>query len=71
MPWPPTPAARYPKVQDFAADLTRFLDGLPVTAHPENPWERTVRFARRNQVLLLLIVAFLVVKLALFFFRRP
>ena len=65
------PDGRYPKAQDFAADLTRFLDGLPVSAHSENPWERTVRYVRRNQVLLLLIAAFLVVKLALFFFRRP
>jgi serine/threonine protein kinase len=65
------PGERYQSVQDLAADLTRFLDGLPVTAHAENLWERTVRYVRRNQVLLLLIAAFLVVKLALFFFRRP
>ena len=65
------PAERYAKVQDFAADLARFLDGLPVTAHSENAWERTARYVRRNQVLLLLVAAFLVVKLALFFFRRP
>jgi hypothetical protein len=65
------PSERYQNVQDLAADLVRFLDGMPVTAHVENSWERTVRYVRRNQVLLLLIAAFLVVKLALFFFRRP
>ena len=43
----------------------------PSRPTPENLWERTVRYVRRNQVLLLLIAAFLVVKLALFFFRRP
>jgi len=65
------PAARYPTVQELAADVARFVDRLPVTAYRENPVERAVRFARRNHVLLLLLLTYLVVKFALFFlFRR-
>ena len=66
----PDPSARYPGVPQLAEDVTRFLDGLPVTAYRESPWERSARFMRRNQVLLLLIAAFLVVKFALFFLSR-
>ena len=66
----PDPSARYPGVPQLAEDVTRFLDGLPVTAYRESPWERSARFVRRNQVLLLLIAAFLVVKFALFFLSR-
>jgi serine/threonine protein kinase len=66
----PDPSARYADVPQLAEDVTRFLDGLPVTAYRESPWERSARFVRRNQVLLLLIAAFLVVKFALFFLSR-
>jgi serine/threonine protein kinase len=65
------PASRYPAVQEFAADIVRYLDRLPVTAYRETPVEHAVRFARRNQVLLLLLATYLVVKFALIFlFRR-
>jgi Protein kinase domain len=66
----PDPDARYPGVPQLADDATRFLDGLPVTAYRESPWERIARFVRRNRVLILLIAAFLVVKFALFFLSR-
>jgi eukaryotic-like serine/threonine-protein kinase len=65
------PEARYGSVQDLAADVTRFLDGLPVSAYRESAAERAERFARQNHVLLLLLATYLVVKFALFFlFRR-
>jgi hypothetical protein len=54
----------------MAEDVTHFLDGVAVSAYREDTWERFSRFARNNQVLLLLITAFLVVKFALFFFAR-
>ena len=64
------PSDRYGTVPQLAEDVTRFLDGLPVSAHRESLWERSARFARNNQVLLLLLAAFLVVKFALFFLAR-
>ena len=66
----PDPAARYPGVPQLAEDITRFLDGLPVNAYRESPWETSARFVHRNRVLILLIAAFLVVKFALFFLSR-
>jgi serine/threonine protein kinase len=63
------PGARYASVQELAADVGRYLDGEAVMAHRESAGERTWRFARRNQVLLLLLATYLVVKFALFFLR--
>jgi serine/threonine protein kinase len=61
------PEARYATAQELAADVARFLDGLPVSAHPESVVERVERFGRKNHVLLLLLATYLVVKFALIF----
>jgi eukaryotic-like serine/threonine-protein kinase len=66
----PDPAERYQHVQHLAADLTRFLDRLPVTAYDENLLERIRRFAEQNRVLLLLLATYAFVRFALFFFSR-
>lgn len=65
----PDPAHRYPTVPGLAADIIRYLDRQPVTAYQETLWERATRVAIRNQVLLLLLTAYLIVKLAFFFLR--
>jgi len=64
------PADRYTTVEQFAADVTRFLDGQPVTAYRESPLERLGRYYRRNQLLLLLLGVYFAVKLILFFLAR-
>jgi eukaryotic-like serine/threonine-protein kinase len=61
---------RYPTVQALAADVACHLDGFPVSAHRDTVWELGARFARRNRVLLLLLGAYLVVKLAMFFLSQ-
>jgi serine/threonine protein kinase len=61
------PERRYSIVAQLASDVTRFLDGLPVDAYRETTAERISRFVRRNQVLLLLLASYLVVKFAIFF----
>jgi serine/threonine protein kinase len=63
----PDPADRFDDVQQLAADVGRFLDGLPVAAYRDTVPERLVRFWRRNQVLLLLLAAYLAVKFLLYF----
>jgi serine/threonine protein kinase len=55
-------AERYASVGELAAEVGRFLEGLPVEAYREGPVEAAVRFARRNSVLLLLLGTYLVVK---------
>jgi len=65
------PALRYTSVPELAAEVVRYLDGLPVAAYRATPVEAAVRFARRNSVLLLLLATYLVVKFALvLLFRR-
>lgn len=57
------PAARYPTVEAFAADVAAFLDGLPVAAYREPVSERLARLYGRYQTPILLVVAYLVMRL--------
>ena len=62
------PEARYPDVEELAADLARYLAGLPVGAHRESLLERAGRFARRHRVAILLILAYVVMRALLLIF---
>jgi serine/threonine protein kinase len=64
------PAARYPAVTAFLADMERFEQGLPVEAWPEPLWHRLQRFASRNAVLLWLLAAYTLAKFLIFFLRK-
>ena len=44
------PARRYQSVEQFAADVRRHLDGLPVRARPDTFRYRAGKFVRRNRV---------------------
>ncbi len=62
---------RYATVSELAVDVSRFLDGLPVSAYSENLLEKTARFYQRHQVAILLITAYLLMRfLVLYFFHR-
>ena len=65
----PDRSQRYSRVEELAADIERFLDRLPVSAYRESMFERLLRWAARNQVLLLLLLTYFVVRLALFWLR--
>jgi len=66
-----SPEQRYGSVSEFAADVSRHLDGLPVSAYSENILEKLSRFYKRHQVAILLITAYLVMRfLVLYFFHR-
>jgi hypothetical protein len=56
------PADRYATVLDLAAEVSRFLEGRPVLAHPEGPWTRIGRFLWRHRVAVLLLLAYVVVR---------
>jgi len=58
------PAERYEGAPALAADVVRYLDGEPVTAYRERPWERAARFAVRHRVALLLLLAYLAARAA-------
>jgi len=44
------PARRYASVEQFAADIRNYLDGLPVLARRETFFYRTGKFVKRNRV---------------------
>jgi serine/threonine protein kinase len=63
-------AERYPGVQGLALDVSRYLDGLAVTAHRESMIEKTVRFYRRYRFFILLIAAYLVMRVLILLFMH-
>ncbi|HJY85269.1 MAG TPA: serine/threonine-protein kinase [Candidatus Acidoferrales bacterium] len=66
-----SPNARYGSVSALAADLSLYLDGLPVSAYSENLFERLGRLYKRHQIAILLITAYLIMRaLVLLLFRR-
>jgi len=63
-------AARYASVEKMSADVGRYLDGMPVSAYRENLVERTVRLVSRNRVAVVLILAYLFMRLLFILFSR-
>lgn len=66
----PEISARYASVQEMAADVGRYLDGMPVSAYRENIFERTARLVNRNRVAVVLILAYLFMRLLFILFSR-
>jgi serine/threonine protein kinase len=64
------PAERYPNVQELALDVSRYLDGLAVGAHRESVFEKTARFYRRYRFFILLIAAYLVMRVLILLFMH-
>ena len=64
------PERRYPGAAEMAADLARFLDGLPVDAYPETLARRAWRLARRHATPLLLLLTYLLVRVLLLVLAR-
>jgi serine/threonine protein kinase len=64
------PADRYASVPDLALDVSRYLDGLAVGAHQESFFEKATRFYRRYRFFILLIAAYLVMRVLILFFMH-
>lgn len=58
---------RYASAEDVAGDVVRFLDGQPVLAYPENIFEKAGRWLGKNRFIVLLVVAYLIMRLIVFF----
>jgi serine/threonine-protein kinase len=63
------PDARYAGVMELSADLDRFLDGEPVRAYPESALERLARIVSRHRTAIILVLAYLLMRLVLLLFR--
>jgi serine/threonine protein kinase len=60
---------RYASVTEFAHDVAAFLDGLSVSAYPEGVLTRVWRGIVRNRTWVLLLLAYIVTRALLIFFR--
>ena len=66
----PDPAERYASAGELAADVQRFLEGARVLAHAEGPVERAARLVKRYRVPIGLVLAYLLVRVAIWVFLR-
>lgn len=64
------PEDRYASAEEVNGEINRYLDGEAVQAHRESWVERLARFVSRNRTLLLLLAAYLAVRIFLFILRR-
>ena len=58
---------RYATAEGVGVDVVRFLDGNPVSAYRENVFERAFRFVNKNRFIVVLILAYLIMRLIVFF----
>jgi hypothetical protein len=63
------PAERYPGVDALVADLRRWLNGEPVLAAPERLADRAERIWRNYRTAILLVLAYLTMRLIVLLFR--
>jgi eukaryotic-like serine/threonine-protein kinase len=64
------PADRYQSVDELGREVSRFLGGLSIDAYREPLAARVARFARRHRVALLLLLAYLLLRVVLLFVAR-
>jgi len=67
----PDPTARYASVRELSSDVAKYLGGLPVTAYPEGVFERASRVFARHRVAIVLVGAYLLMRLLFILFSRP
>ena len=65
-----TPADRYASASELSADIGRLLDAEPVSAYRENALEKAGRWVGKNRFLVLLVLAYLLMRIFLIFTSR-
>jgi len=63
------PAERYGSVSELADDVRHFLDGERVSAYREGLLERALRLYKRNQALILLLLAYAIMRVTILLWR--
>src|SRR5262249_30818166 len=59
---------RYAGADEMAKDVVRYLDGNPVSAYRENFFETAGRWLGKNRFLVILLLAYLIMRIIVFFF---
>lgn len=62
---------RYSSASELSADIGRLLDAEPVSAYQENAIERVTRWVGKNRFLVLLVLAYLLMRIFFIFTSRP
>jgi len=65
------PESRYATAAELSADIGRLLDAEPVLAYRENAVEKASRWVGKNRFLVLLVLAYLLMRIFLIFTSRP
>lgn len=65
-----SPDSRYASAMELSADIGRFLDAEPVLAYRENVFEKVSRWVGKNRFLVLLVLAYLLMRIILIFTSR-
>ena len=63
--------SRYATASELSADIGRLLDAEPVSAYRENAFEIVSRWVGKNRFLVLLVLAYLLMRLFLLYSSRP
>ncbi|HXD31327.1 MAG TPA: serine/threonine-protein kinase [Pyrinomonadaceae bacterium] len=63
-------ADRYTSASELAADVVHLIDDEPVSAYRENLFERVARWLNKNRFLVLLVLAYLLMRIFLAFSAR-
>ena len=61
---------RYASAADLSADVSRLLDSEPVSAYRENAYEKVSRWVSKNRFLVLLVLAYLLMRIFFIFTSR-
>ena len=63
--------SRYVSASELSADIGRLLDAEPVTAYRESALEQVGRWVSKNRFLVLLVLAYLLMRIIFIFTSRP
>jgi serine/threonine-protein kinase len=63
--------SRYASASELSADIGRLLDAEPVTAYRESALEKVGRWVSKNRFLVLLVLAYLLMRIILILTSRP
>jgi serine/threonine protein kinase len=64
------PGRRYSSVQELSDDVEKYLRGDPITAYPEGVIERTLRLYARHRTAVVLVLAYLMMRILFILFSR-
>jgi serine/threonine-protein kinase len=62
---------RYASASELSADIGRLLDAEPISAYQEKAIEKVARWVSKNRFLVLLVLAYLLMRIFLVFTSRP